>query len=47
MNNCNDKQIILTNLVAGDIITFWAEGWFDFGGTYTNFSGTIYGYKID
>jgi hypothetical protein len=45
--SCNDKGIILTNLVAGDIITFWADGWSDMGAPYTNFSGTIYSYKID
>ena len=44
---CNDKGIILTNLVAGDIITFWAVGWSDMGSPFQNFSGTIYSYKID
>jgi hypothetical protein len=44
---CHDRRVILINLVAGDIITFWADGWSDLGGPYTNFVGSIYSYKIE
>jgi hypothetical protein len=41
------KTIILPSLIEGDVITFWADGWADMGGPFGNFSGRIYGYRID
>jgi hypothetical protein len=46
-NLCAARNLIIPNLVAGDVISFWADGWADGGGPFTNFSGGILGYRID
>ena len=41
------RTVYITGLIAGDLITFWAEGWSDLGGPYQNFVGRIFGYKVE